>query len=378
MSARKDPAVRGPDPRQDGRRSAASLRFPPNRSARLLEQVLRSALGNAEDKGVRDIEELNRHRGPRGRRPMMKRSCPRPWHRYPDQRRKRAHYCRACRREPETERRGQVATGRRPQAGVNRPSLVCAYGPRSSRGSLRSRTLWSENPADGVPHRDHGVLVQPVVREQARLFRTAGRRHQDPPVHQEETPRLWHRQDSDRTHAGKGGRVHPTRPASGSIIGKKGEKIDQALRRSWRNLHHRHIEIKTLEVNRPETEPQLVAQDIAEQLEKRVSSAATDQERDPEGDGERGQGDPGAAVGPARRCGNGPVRKGHAGQHPRCPRSGPRWNTGFHEAATAQGNIGIKSLGETTADYLKPEEPSDASDAQTGKISKKQRGKNRR
>jgi|SRR5579884_2287558 len=34
------------------------LKFLPNKSARLLEQVLKSALGNAEDKGARAIEDL--------------------------------------------------------------------------------------------------------------------------------------------------------------------------------------------------------------------------------------------------------------------------------------------------------------------------------
>src|SRR5262245_4263884 len=34
------------------------LRFLPNKSARLLEAVLKSALGNAEDRGARDIDEL--------------------------------------------------------------------------------------------------------------------------------------------------------------------------------------------------------------------------------------------------------------------------------------------------------------------------------
>jgi large subunit ribosomal protein L22 len=34
------------------------LRFLPNKSARLLEQVVKSALGNAEDKGARNIEDL--------------------------------------------------------------------------------------------------------------------------------------------------------------------------------------------------------------------------------------------------------------------------------------------------------------------------------
>ena len=34
------------------------LRFLPNKSARLLEQVLKSAVGNAEDKGARNVEDL--------------------------------------------------------------------------------------------------------------------------------------------------------------------------------------------------------------------------------------------------------------------------------------------------------------------------------
>ncbi|HEY7159338.1 MAG TPA: 50S ribosomal protein L22 [Gemmataceae bacterium] len=34
------------------------LRFLPNKSARLLEQVVKSALGNAEDRGARNIEDL--------------------------------------------------------------------------------------------------------------------------------------------------------------------------------------------------------------------------------------------------------------------------------------------------------------------------------
>ena len=35
-----------------------ALRFFPNRSARLIEQVLKSALGNAEDRGARDVDDL--------------------------------------------------------------------------------------------------------------------------------------------------------------------------------------------------------------------------------------------------------------------------------------------------------------------------------
>src|SRR4029077_2863334 len=47
----------------------------------------------------------------------------------------------------------------------------------------------------------------------------------------------------------------------GSIIGKKGEKIDQ-LTRELEDLCHRPIEVKTMEVARPETDPKLVAEKI--------------------------------------------------------------------------------------------------------------------
>ena len=53
------------------------LRFLPNKSARLLEQVLKSALGNAEDKGARNIEDLVVVESCVDGGPMMKRIMPR-------------------------------------------------------------------------------------------------------------------------------------------------------------------------------------------------------------------------------------------------------------------------------------------------------------
>src|SRR5215813_7685318 len=53
------------------------LRFLPNKSARLLEQVLKSALGNAEDKGARSIEDLVVIESRVDGGPMMKRIQPR-------------------------------------------------------------------------------------------------------------------------------------------------------------------------------------------------------------------------------------------------------------------------------------------------------------
>src|SRR5580704_5038954 len=53
------------------------LRFLPNKSARLLEQVLKSALGNAEDRGARHIDDLVVVESRVDGGPMMKRIMPR-------------------------------------------------------------------------------------------------------------------------------------------------------------------------------------------------------------------------------------------------------------------------------------------------------------
>ena len=53
------------------------LQYLPSRSARLVEQVLKSALGNAEDRGAHDIEELFVSESRVDGGPMMKRIQPR-------------------------------------------------------------------------------------------------------------------------------------------------------------------------------------------------------------------------------------------------------------------------------------------------------------
>src|SRR5947199_8079076 len=53
------------------------LRFLPNKSARLLEAVLKSALGNAEDRGSRNIDDLVVIEARIDGGPIMKRIMPR-------------------------------------------------------------------------------------------------------------------------------------------------------------------------------------------------------------------------------------------------------------------------------------------------------------
>jgi large subunit ribosomal protein L22 len=77
MSARK---VRPIAAMIRGRRADEALellRYLPNKSARLIEQVLKSALGNAEDKGARHIDELVVVEARVDGGPMLKRIMPR-------------------------------------------------------------------------------------------------------------------------------------------------------------------------------------------------------------------------------------------------------------------------------------------------------------
>ena len=80
------------------------LRFLPNKSARLVEQVLKSALGNAEDRGARNIEELIIAESRVDGGPIMKRIQPRArGTAYPIKRRYAHIHVTVSDGEPETE-----------------------------------------------------------------------------------------------------------------------------------------------------------------------------------------------------------------------------------------------------------------------------------
>ncbi len=154
----------------------------------------------------------------------------------------------------------------------------------------------------------------------------------------------------------------------GMIIGKKGQEVDK-LTKELEDLAHRRIEIKTMEVNRPEVDPQLVAEDIAEQLEKRASfrrtmKRAIDQTME--------AGAKGVRIQLAGRLGGSEMARTESNMAGSIPLSTLRAKVefGFAEAKTAQGHIGIK-VWVNNGDYLSPEENSDAAYAQAGKVSKK-------
>lgn len=77
MSARKVRPVAAMIRGKQADEALEMLQFLPSRSARLVEQVLKSALGNAEDRGARDIGDLYVSESRVDGGPIMKRIQPR-------------------------------------------------------------------------------------------------------------------------------------------------------------------------------------------------------------------------------------------------------------------------------------------------------------
>jgi small subunit ribosomal protein S3 len=162
--------------------------------------------------------------------------------------------------------------------------------------------------------------------------------------------------------------VHIHSAKVGVIIGKKGAEIDK-LTKELEDLTHRHIEVKTYEVNNPMTDPQLVSEDIAEQLEKRSSfrktmKRAIDQSME--------AGARGVKIQLSGRLGGSEMARCESNMAGSIPLSTLRAKVeyGFTEASTPQGNIGIK-VWVNNGDYLMTEEQNNAANAQASKVSKK-------
>jgi small subunit ribosomal protein S3 len=161
----------------------------------------------------------------------------------------------------------------------------------------------------------------------------------------------------------------------GMIIGKKGAEVDK-LTKDLEDLTHRHIEVKTMEVNRPEVDAQLVAEDIAEQLEKRASFRRT-MKRAMDMTMENGA--KGIRVQLSGRLGGSEMARQETNMLGSIPLSTLRARVefGFTEAHTAQGHIGVK-VWINNGEYGAPEEGDHAAHAQAGKVPKKPAGSRKR
>ncbi len=160
--------------------------------------------------------------------------------------------------------------------------------------------------------------------------------------------------------------LHTARP--GIIIGRKGQEVEK-LQEDLQTLTQRRINIKIEEVNRPEIDGQLVAEDIAEQLGKRASfrramKRALDQTME--------AGARGIKIQLSGRLGGSEMSRQEKALTGSIPLQTLRSKIsyGFFEAKTAQGHIGVK-VWINQGDYLSDEESGDGADAQAREVSKK-------
>lgn len=154
----------------------------------------------------------------------------------------------------------------------------------------------------------------------------------------------------------------------GIIIGKKGAAVEE-LQNELQTLTGRRIDIKIEEVTRPEINAQLIAEDIAEQLQRRSSFRRTmkrAQEQTMDG------GAKGVKIQLSGRLGGAEMSRTEQSALGSIPLSTLRAKIdyGFTEAKTPQGHLGIK-VWVNQGDYLKMEGSSDAHDAQASQVPKK-------
>ena len=157
--------------------------------------------------------------------------------------------------------------------------------------------------------------------------------------------------------------LHAARP--GVIIGRKGQQVDQ-LQEELQNLVGRRINIKIEEIQRPEIQAHLVAEEIAEQLSKRASFRRTLKRAI---DTTMEAGAKGIKVQLSGRLGGAEMarqEKQIAGSMPLSTQRA-KIDYGFVEAATAQGNIGVQ----VWVNQGMYEDQADGADAQEGQAPKK-------
>ncbi len=147
--------------------------------------------------------------------------------------------------------------------------------------------------------------------------------------------------------------VHTSRP--GVVIGKKGSEIE-SVRRELQKRYGKNVQVNIVEVRRPEAEAQLVAENIAFQLEKRIAFRRAMKRAM---QGALRMGAKGIKVQCSGRLGGAEIARTEGYREGRVPLHTLRADIdyGFAEAHTTYGVIGVKvwvfngeKLGGTVAD----------------------------
>jgi small subunit ribosomal protein S3 len=165
--------------------------------------------------------------------------------------------------------------------------------------------------------------------------------------------------------------LHTARP--GIIIGRKGQEIDR-LKAELEDLTGRRMELKIVEINNPFRSAKLIAEDIAQQLQKRGSfrraiKRTLDQVME--------AGVEGVKVELAGRLGGAEMSRREKAIRGSIPLSTLRRHVdyGLAEAKTAQGIIGVK-VWVDLGDY--DEENGDGADAKAGQAPQKPKRSHKR
>jgi small subunit ribosomal protein S3 len=165
--------------------------------------------------------------------------------------------------------------------------------------------------------------------------------------------------------------LHTARP--GIIIGRKGQEIDR-LKAELEDLTGRRMELKIIEINNPFRSAKLIAEDIAQQLQKRGSfrraiKRTLDQVME--------AGVEGVKVELAGRLGGAEMSRREKAIRGSIPLSTLRRHVdyGLAEAKTAQGIIGVK-VWVDLGDY--EEEAGDGADAKAGQAPQKPKRSHKR
>lgn len=166
--------------------------------------------------------------------------------------------------------------------------------------------------------------------------------------------------------------LHTSRP--GIIIGRKGQEVDR-LKAELEDLTGRRMELKIVEINNPNRNAVLVAEDIALQLEKRGSFRRTIKKAL---DAVMEAGALGVKVQLSGRLGGAEMSRCEKASRGSIPLSTLRTHVdyGFAQATTAQGAMGVKvwiNLG----DYS-DEEATDGANAKAGQIPQKPKRSHKR
>lgn len=150
--------------------------------------------------------------------------------------------------------------------------------------------------------------------------------------------------------------IHTARP--GVVIGRKGAEIDR-LKEELSKLTGKEVYVDILEVKRPEIDAQLIAENVALQLERRISfrramKKTVQLARDAGADGIR--------IRCSGRLGGAELARTESYHDGRVPLHTLRANIdyGFAEAKTLYGTLGVKCwvcTGETQVDKRRPAEP---------------------